>query len=202
MQTVCSLLGEKSENQFWGMKSTLEVTRYWIQNCVFFGYSHLTDLYSNTNSDKEVAAMGDNNEVWRQRNIFVISLLSCSAHECLIYVCIIPCSPSTIDAVETKGGYSAVRKHLRKEMCWGRSPENHHWTIECSCTFCSFKGVMQNTIVIARHYFCYSAFYIRRYNHAILFRVMKPYFISTLKLLVLALLGMHQIYSSHNTSFQ
>ena len=43
--------------------------------------------------------------------------LRCSAHECLIYVCIIPCSPSTIDAVETKEGYSAVKKHLRKEMC-------------------------------------------------------------------------------------
>ena len=32
-------------------------------------------------------------------------------------VCIIPCSPSTIDAVETKEGYSAVKKYLRKEMC-------------------------------------------------------------------------------------
>ena len=43
---------------------------------------------------------------------YVISLLRCSAHECLLYYTLQPKY-----AVETKEGYSAVKKQLRKEMC-------------------------------------------------------------------------------------
>ena len=33
------------------------------------------------------------------------------------YSCIILCSSSMIDAVETKEGYSAVKEQLRKKLC-------------------------------------------------------------------------------------